>query len=158
MVEHCLRPFRSELVPAEGSHAQLCARLISLPKPGRELMEFTPLDTDSVLEAHSSIECLYCKHICNVYKSKVNYSWNGKIRSVLFSASSSLARIALKLRWPGHYQQHNQLCKEFISAPSFQFSGHFQSTALKLVIRLVPAPCFEWDTHWAGHWEMHYNQ
>lgn len=50
------------------------------------------------------------------------------------------------MRWPGHYQQHNQLRKGFISAPSFQFSGHFQSTALKLVIRLVPAPALN-GTH-----------
>lgn len=81
-----------------------------------------------------------------MYISKANCSWTGKLKGIPFSASSSWATIALKLKWLGHYQQQNHLCKELVPVPAFQFSIIFNQTVLKLVIRSVGALLFGWET------------
>lgn len=125
-------------MPAEAPHTQLCARLLFLPKPGREreLTKLMPSNAELLLEAHSPTQCLYFsswpkanshteqhgKHIYNICKSEAKCSWTGKLKGIPFPASSSWASIALKLKWLGHYQQQNHCCKEFIPVSAFQYS------------------------------------
>lgn len=156
-------------MPAEASHTQHSAKLLSLPKPGREreLVEIMPSDAKVLHEAHSSIERLYFSSwpqanthtailcVVSTFLTCINLRSNIlelQKKKIFLSLLSHLQQ-ASPWRWGGLGFISNKTSyakSSFLHLPPNSQSISNQ-TALKSVIRLVPALCFEWDMHWAGH-------